>query len=370
MKKAAASWLLIPALLLAGGCRERGGSKPQGKPGAQPLNVHTGRVVTRDVAYQVHALGSLEPDELVQTTAEVNGAVTEVLFNPGDRVTPATVLVRIDPERYRLEAARSEATYRKAVADLRRSQADLERRESLAKENLVAIEELTRARLETERLAADVAATKAAFDIAQQNRQRSEVRPPRAGVINTRNVDTGQFVQVGTVLATLVDTGRLRLRFRLSDAESLRIEKGQPVSFRVTSLGDSAFPAEVYHVGDIADPGTRQIDVLAWVKNPGPLKPGSFAEVLLATESHRNAVVIPESAVQASDRGFVAYVVREGRAQQRPITIGLRTGDGTVEIVSGLTPGEIVVTEGSDRLTDGITVQEAAPSTNRPARTR
>jgi multidrug efflux system membrane fusion protein len=311
----------------------------------------------RDVVYRVRALGSLEAEEMVQVTAEVEGAVAQVLFHEGDRVTAETVLARIDPERYRLEAARAEAAHRKAVADRERAQSDMERRETLAKDQLVAAEELNRARTETERLAAEAAATKAALDIALQNVKRSEVRAPRGGVINTRSVDTGQFVKVGTVLATLVDIGRLRLRFKVSEAESLQSKQGQTVTFRVASLGDRDFTAEVYHVGDVADPATRQVEVLAWVKNPGVLKPGFFAEVTLATEAHRGAIVVPEGAVQASERGFVVYVAEEGLARQRMVRIGLRTGDGTVEIVSGLQAGDRVVTEGSDRLSDGIAIQ-------------
>jgi membrane fusion protein (multidrug efflux system) len=87
------------------------------------------------------------------------------------------------------------------------------------------------------------------------------------------------------------------------------------------------------------------------------LKPGFFAEVNLATGTNKNAVVISESAIQASERGFVVYVVDHGTAKERPVQIGLRTGGGTVEIVSGLKPGETIVTEGSDRLADGIAVE-------------
>ena len=366
MKRA---WRVLMPLLLAGLSAACGSGAEPAKPpagqggGSRALNVRTAPAEVRDVVYRVRALGSLEAEEMVQVTAEVEGAVAQVLFHEGDRVTAETVLARIDPERYRLEAARAEAAHRKAVADRERAQADMERREALAKERLVAAEELNRARTETERLAAEAAATKAALDIALQNVKRSEVRAPRGGVINTRSVDTGQFVKVGTILATLVDIGRLRLRFRVSEAESLQSNPGQTVTFRVASLGDRDFTAEVYHVGDVADSTTRQVEVLAWVKNPGVLKPGFFAEVNLTTQAHEDAVVIPESAIQASERGFVAYVVDGGKARQRPIQIGLRTGDGSVEIVSGLSAGELVVTEGSDRLAEGVAVEAVADGT-------
>jgi len=346
---------LLALLAACSGGAESGGTTGRGGPRA--LNVRTAPVSARDVVYRVQALGSLEAEELVQITAEVEGAVAEVLFHEGDHVAPATVLVRIDPSRYRLEAARAEAAHRQAVADWERADSDMKRREVLARDDLVAVEELNRSRQETERLAAQAAGAKAALDIALQNLARSDVRPPRAGVINTRGVDTGQFVRVGTVLATLVDIGRLRLRFKVSEAESLKVKEGESVTLRVASLGDRDFQAQVYHVGEIADSTTRQVEVLAWVKNPGVLKPGFFAEVALATEIHEGAVVIPEGAVQASERGFVVYVVEEGRARQRPVGIGLRTGDGAVEILGGLKVGELVVVEGSDRLADGIAVE-------------
>lgn len=339
-----------------------GASEPSGgaRRTARSLPVRQASVVTRDVVYKVEALGSLEPAELGQITAEVAGAVKEVRFQAGDRVTPSTVLARIDPERYRLEAAKAEATHRKAVADAERAQAELARREALARDRLVAEEELARARLEAERLAAEAASAKASLEIARLAERRSEVRPPRAGEINTRSVDTGQFVSVGNVLATLVDLGRLRLRFKVSDVESLRAEKNPSVRFRVATLGNREFAATVYHVGAVADPATRQVEVLAWVDNPGELRPGFFAEVTLATEKHAGALVVPEGAVQASERGFVVYVVEEGIARQRAVRIGLRTGDGAVEILSGLAAGEQIVIEGSDRLADGIAVEAVA----------
>ena len=196
------------------------------------------------------------------------------------------------------------------------------------------------------------------------------MRAPRRGKVNTRTVDPGQFVQAGNLLATLVDLHRLRLRFKVSESESLKATEGQTVTFRVASLGSTEFTARVYHVGGTADPATRQVEILAWVDNPGVLKPGFFAEVTLATGTHKGAIVVAESAVQASERGFVVYMVDGGRAKVRPVKIGLRTGDGSVEILSGLSGGETIVTEGSDRLADGMAVESAAPeapATARPA---
>ena len=349
--------MIVPATFLACSSKPDPGA---GRGGPPALPVRTAVAQAKDVTYKIQALGSLEAEEMVQVTAEVEGAVAQVLFHEGDRVTPDTILLRIDPDRYRLEAERAEATLKRALADQHRSEADLKRREDLARDNLVAAEELTRSRQETERLTAETAGAKAARDIALQNLRRAEVRAKRAGIINTKAVDTGQFVRYGAVLATIVDTRRLRLRFKVSEAESLHAGEGQTVSFRVSAVGSQEFTGTIYHVSGVADLTSRQVEVLGWVNNPGVLKPGFFAEVTLASESRKGALVVPEAAIQASEQGFVAYAVEQGKARVRRVEVGLRIGDGTVEVLRGLKPGEVVVTEGSDRLADGIVVRDAA----------
>jgi len=358
--------LALAALMISSACGSTQGA-PGGRPPRQPLRVPVATVEVRDVVHEINALGSLEAQDLVQVTAQVEGVVTEVHFREGDRVSPGTVLLRIDPERHRLQAERAKALEDQAQADLDRAEADLARRESLAASELLSTEELTRSRSETNRLAAAMEVAKAAYRLALQDDRRSEVRPPIAGMIDTRTIDTGQFVRAGDVLATIVDARRLRLRFKVSEGESLLAREGGHVSFRVASLGPRMFDALIYHVGGVADPGTRQVEVLAWVDGDAELKPGFFAEVRRAGETRRDAIVVPETAVQASEQGFVTYVVRDGRAEARPIELGLRTGNGAVEILSGLEPGETVVTEGSDRLADGVQVEPAAEGRERVA---
>ena len=101
-------------------------------------------------------------------------------------------------------------------------------------------------------------------------------------VIDTRTVDSGQFVRTGTVLAPIVDASRLRLRFRVSEAESLRATVGRSVTFRVGPLGPCDLAARIYHIWRIADSTSRQVEVLGWVYNSGELKPGYFTEVTLS----------------------------------------------------------------------------------------
>ena len=90
-------------------------------------------VQVQDVVHQIKALGSLEAQDMVQVTAQVEGVVSEVRFREGDRVSPASVLLRIDPDRYRVEAEQAKALRDQAIAELGRAQADLQRREALAR---------------------------------------------------------------------------------------------------------------------------------------------------------------------------------------------------------------------------------------------
>jgi membrane fusion protein, multidrug efflux system len=329
-----------------------------GRSGARAVRVRTAAAVTKDVVYRVNALGSLEAEEVVQVVAQVEGAVSEIRFHEGDHVTRDTVLLLIDPERYRLEAARAEAALLRSQSDLKQAKEELGRRERLANAELLAMDEVTRYRAASESLDAQVAAAKAALDIAVQNQKRAEVHAPHNGVINTRTVETGTYVRLGAVLATIVDTSRLRLRFKISEGESLRVAEGQDIGFKVAPLAPREFHGQVYHVGEVADPSTRQVEVLAWVKNTGELKPGFFAEVNFDAGTRENAVVVPEGAIKASESGFVTYVVDGGKAIERPIQIGLKTEDGLVEILSGLIGQETVVVEGSDLLADGVAVQD------------
>jgi multidrug efflux system membrane fusion protein len=350
--------LVALGAILAGSSCGGSGSAASSRPQRQALRVRVTKVQVQDLVHHIKALGSLEAEDMVQVTAQVEGVASDVRFREGDHVSPATVLLRIDPDRHRVEAERAKALLDQATAELGRAQADLARRESLAKSQLLSTEELTRSRGEYARLEAAVEVAKAAYELALQDQRRAEVRPPITGVINTRTVDTGQFIRTGTVLATIVDVSRLRLRFKVSEGESLRAREGGRVGFGVAPLGPREFGARIYHVGRVADPATRQVEVLAWVDPAPELKPGFFAEVTLEGEKKEGALVIPESAVQASERGFVTYVVDDKRtARMRPVGLGLRTGTGVVEILSGLAKGEVVVSEGSDRLADGMPVE-------------
>jgi len=351
----------------------RGSAAPAGSPAPRAFRVKTAPVELRDVTYTIEAVGSIETERETQVVAGVEGIVTSVRFREGDVVTPATTLATIDPERYRMQADRARANFEKIEAQYRQAISDQKRREDLLKQTppLVSTEEVERAQQETERLRASVAEARAQHELAHQDEERAIVRPLVPGVINSRTVSVGQHVEAQALLATLVDSRRLNVRFRVSEQESTRIADGLELRFTSAPRPGHEFRARVFHVSSTADPATRMVEVLARIeKDVHLLKPGFFAEVRADVESHKGAIVVPDRAVLPTDRGFVAYEVKDGRALLRPVALGLRTRDGAIEILSGLGPEAIVVTDGGDVLRDGVPVQvqeDAAATPREPA---
>ena len=356
---ACAAGLAFGPLGCSGGA---GGATPPASKKPLAVRVAVAPVEVRDIEAGIQALGSIEAEEEIQVVAAVEGVVTKVEFHEGDRVTPKSVLAEIDPQRYRLQAERARAAYDQTEALRQQAASELARRDELLRQTppLVSAEEVERARQELERQRAATAEAKAAWELAEQDRRRSVVSPIVPGIINRKSVVTGQHVDSDAVLATLVDTRRLRLRFKVSESESVRLKDGLPVTFTASAWPGRTFVARLYHVSRSADPGSRMVECLALVEDPeAALKPGFFAEVRAATERRAGALLVPERAVLATERGFVVFEAEGTVARRREVTIGLRAEDGAMEILTGLAPGAVVVTDGNAALRDGATIDPA-----------
>jgi membrane fusion protein (multidrug efflux system) len=314
----------------------------------------------RDIEAGIQALGSIEAEEEIQVVAAVEGVVTRVEFHEGDRVTPKSVLAEIDPQRFRLQAERAKARYDQTEALRQQAESELRRREELLRQAppLVSAEEVERARQELERQRGAAAEAKAAWELAEQDRRRSIVSPIVPGIINRKSVVTGQHVDSDVVLATLVDTRKLRLRFKVTESESVRLKDGLPVTFTTAAWPGREFEARLYHVSRSADTASRMVECLALLDDrDAALKPGFFAEVRLATERRAGALLVPERAVLATENGFVVFEAEGNVARRRAVTVGLRAGDGAMEILTGLKPGAVVVTDGNAALRDGAAIE-------------
>jgi multidrug efflux system membrane fusion protein len=357
--------LALLALLPLAACGRKdaapGADGGRGSREAVKFPVEVATVESRRVEYSISAVGSVEAFEQVAVTARVGGVVERIRFQEGDSVGPESVLAEIDPERYRLAAESARAALAKAEAGVAEAKSGLERRESVNAKNpdLVRGEEVEAWRTRLASAAADADAARTALALAELNQRDAFVRPPAAGIVQSRTVETGRFVQPGAVIATLVRREPLLLRFRVAESEAAPLEAGQAVRFRLRGGGrDQSWHATISLVAAAADARDRMVAVTARVDDPtrGELRPGAFAEIEIPVGSAVEAPVIPQTAIRPSDRGFLAFAVEDGVAKERVLTLGLRTADGRVEVRSGIRAGETLVVRGAEALRDGALV--------------
>jgi multidrug efflux system membrane fusion protein len=353
-------------IVFAGACKKAGNASPAARGGRGrvqfPVNVEP--VQVRSLVYSVTAVGSVEAFEKVQVTARVPGVADRVLFSEGGFAAANQVLVEIETERYRLALESAQASYDKAEASKADAEAGLKRRETVITQTpgLIPGEEVETWRTKVLVAASEVAQMRSALNQAKLNLHDAFVRAPISGIIQTRTVQTGQYVQTGTVLATLVRRDPLLLRFKAPERDASRIKPGQEARFRVRE-DSREFTAKVVHVAESADDVSRLVDITANIDDPSDrtLRPGSFAEITVPVSSTRDAAIIPVSAVRPSERGFIAYVVEGDKAVERILTLGMRSADGQVEVLSGLKAGEALVIRGSEALQNGAAVRVVAP---------
>ena len=366
IRKVAAIAAAAVVIIITGACKKEGAASPAAGSGRGRVQfpVDTVPVQVRSLVYSVTAVGSVEAFEKIQVTARVAGAIDRVLFSEGGFAASDQVLVEIETERYRLAVESSQAAYEKAEASKAEAEAGLKRRETVITQNpgLIPGEEVETWRTKVLTAASDVAEKRSALNQAKLNLRDAFVRAPISGIIQTRTVQTGQYVQTGTVLATLVRRDPLLLRFKVPERDAARIKPGQEARFRVRE-DSREFTAKVVHVAESADDVSRLVDVTANINDPSDrtLRPGSFAEITVPVSSTREAAVIPVSAVRPSERGFIAFVVEGDKAVERILTLGMKSADGQVEVLSGLKVGEVLVVRGSEALQNGVTVRMIAP---------
>jgi len=194
------------------------------------------------------------------------------------------------------------------------------------------------------------------LELAKQAVTDSRLRAPFAGSVRERHATPGQYLAAGAPVVTIVKINPLRLRLSISERESAAVRLGQAV--RVTLEGDS-----VVHIGRVArispaiEEASRTLSIEAEVANPsGQLRPGAFANAEVVTDSVGTALLVPASAVVSFAGVDKVFVVADGKAAERRITVGRREAD-RVEILTGVTAGDrVVVSPGNLVAGDAVTV--------------
>lgn len=191
---------------------------------------------------------------------------------------------------------------------------------------------------------------------------KTEIRAPFAGVIGLREVSPGSYLSPQTRIATLQDIDRVKLDFSVPEKYAARLSPGGSVSFLVKG-SEQEFAGEIYAIEPSVDPDTRSLLLRARCPKPGRvLLPGAFADVRLVVERIDDAITVPSTAVIPELGGRKVFVLRDGQAVPRAVVTGIRTED-RVQVVSGLEPGELVITTAIQQLKSGLEVEarESAP---------
>lgn len=318
-----------------------GGGPPGGGPPAFPVDV---AVATADtVTEYIRATGQIAAEQQIDLRPEVEGRIVEILAREGSEVQQGTPLYKIDDAQLKAQVARLEAE-----RDL--AQQELQRTRDLIERNASSTADLQRAE-------ANARSAQAQLDLQVIRLERTVVRAPFSGVVGTRLVSLGDYVTSQTRLTTLQSVDPQRASFAVPERHAQRLALGQQISFAVAAIPGRTFTGTVDFVDPVVELSARAITVKARVPNRSRvLRPGMFIEVQLATDVRPNAVVIPEQAtLPIASQDFV-WVVVDGKATRRLVTLGVRE-PGIVEIRDGVAAGEMVVIGGAERLFEGADVR-------------
>lgn len=292
------------------------------------------------------AVGSLIANEAVIVRPEIAGRVTEIHFKEGERVAAGVKLVSIDSAEVEAQRAASDA-------DLTWSQQRYNRAVELYQKNFISSQALDEAR-------ANLARSKARIAEDDARLRKSQVKAPFAGTLGLRMISPGAYVKAGDDIVRLEDTSVMKVDFRIPETYLSRLRRDQEVTLQVDAYPERGFKGRTYAFESSIDEKTRTVLVRARVPNPdGALKPGMFARVSVVLDSFPNALVVPEeSLVPRGGQVFVFRVV-EGKALLTPIETGSRT-PGQVQILKGLVAADRVVTDGHQKLQNGMMVIDAS----------
>jgi RND family efflux transporter MFP subunit len=302
--------------------------------------------------------GELMADRSASVRAEVPGSVVQVFVEVGQKVAAGTALARIDAT----TASAAELSARTGVtateAQAAQAKKELDRSERLNAAGAIADRDLENARLTYSTTMAQLANVKSAYAQANKQLSNATVRAPFAGVVAAKSVSAGDVVSPGAALFTVVDPKSMRLEAAVPAAQIGQIRVGQPVAFAVSGYGDRKFTGTVTRVSPVADPTTRQVQILASIpNNAGTLVGGLFAEGRVNAES-RTALVLPATAIDQRGATPAVMRVRGGRVERVAVTLGIRDEQReNFEITSGVQRGDTVLLGAAQAIGEGKQVR-------------
>ena len=297
------------------------------------------------------AVGSLVAVHQVDVSADVNGRVTEIKFEPGAHVEAGTPLVQLfdGPDQGDLANYKAQAT----VAQL-----SLDRAKQLASRQFGPQATVDTAQAAYDQALAGIAKTEALIS-------QKLVRAPFSGDLGVRKVEVGQYLTAGTAIVSLTDLSELWANFTVTEKDSANLKVGQVVRLKVDAYPGRTFDGKITTIEPQIATDTRNIRVQATIANPEKiLKPGMFVSTTVVMPDKPAVTTVPETAVDYTLYGDSVFVIAEkkgddGKTSLSAVRTFVQTGnrvDGRVEIIKGLKPGDKVVAVGQLKLQSGAAV--------------
>lgn len=320
-----------------------GGSKTEapGSGGPQSISVEAYKVVPQSFSNKLTTTANLMAEEQVQIMAPISGQVLAIYFKEGARVNKGQVLVRLDDRSWKAQLVGVNAELAAAQKDYNR------------KYQLISVEGSSQ--VEVDNAFAKVEMLKSQQQQLQVNINLANVTAPFSGQLGMRDFSEGAFLKQGDLITSLSADKQLKVDFTIAQIHSKSIEIDKSV---LVLIGKDTLRAKVYAINPIINTDTRMINVRALLeqKSDTKYKPGTFAEVLIATEMLNDAILIPTQAVVPSINEQTVYVSKNGKAVRKVIQMGDRTSDNVL-VLDGLSIGDTVITTGLLQIKEGMDVK-------------
>ena len=385
--------LLLFFLTLTPGCSPSGSQNATSAQAASvpAVAVESAKVEIRELQRTVEAVGTLDPNEEVTVSNQVEGQVSKVFVDLGDSVKAGDVLAQLDTRELELAVHQQDAALqqemarlglsdpngkvddaatsqvRQAEATFAEAKLGLDRTKRLADQGVLPRQQLDQqqarydvadANLKSARegvgnIRATIAARKASLDLAQKKLSDAKITAPLSGLVKERLVSEGLYLKANSPVVTLVQNSPLKLRLEVPETAIHSVRLGGPVQFRVDSFPDKAFEGRISRIAPSLNQQSRTLKLEALVDNAaGTLKPGLFARVTILTDQRDKALVAPAQALFTFAGLEKMFVIEGGKVTERVVRSGTHT-DSVVEIVAGLKEGDTVATSNLGNLQQG-----------------
>jgi membrane fusion protein, multidrug efflux system len=339
----------------------------RGGGGRGPMTVELAKAYKTPLAEQITVVGNLIGDATVAVVPRAAGRLQELSVRLGDRVNRGQRIAKIEDFEIVEQVKQAEAAQEVAMATIRQREADLqlaetnvERSRSLFERQLLPKQTLddNEARYQAALAQLDLARaqntqSKARLDELRINLANTVITSPVNGFVAKRNVDPGAFVSQQSPVADVVDITRVRLVANVVERDLKELESGNDASVEVDAFPGETFSGRIARVSPVLDPATRTAPIEIEIPNPTfRLKPGMYARVGITTETKKEALVLPSSAVVDLGGRRGVFQLQNDTAVFRTVQVGTEQGM-IVEILGGLKEGDEVISTGAGALRDG-----------------